>query len=88
MLYTCNVQLINELFHYFMILLWVQISTDHILPVYHSDNANQSYQHTFEERMGTNQHESYIKLIFIIVFLFSEVPVIVMRVVVSHQLPT
>ena len=21
---------------------------------YHDDNANQSYQHTFEERMGTN----------------------------------
>ena len=56
--------------------------------LYHGDNANQSYQHTFEERMGTNWHKSYIKLIFIIIFLFSEVPVIVMRVVVSHQLPT
>ena len=56
--------------------------------LYHGDNANQSYQHTFEERMGMNWHKSYIKLIFIIIFLFSEVTVIVMRVVVSHQLPT
>ena len=56
--------------------------------LYHDDNANQLYQQTFEERMGTNQHESYIKPIFIIIFLFSEVPVIVVRVVVSHQLQT
>ena len=56
--------------------------------LYHGDNANQSYQNTFEERMGTNWHESYIKTNFIIIFLFSEVPVIVVRVVVSHQLPT
>ena len=55
--------------------------------LYHSDNANQLYQHTFEERMDMNQHESCIKPIFIIIFLFSEVPDIVMRVVVSHQLP-
>ena len=54
----------------------------------HDDNANQLYQHTFEERMGMNQHKSYIKPIFIIIFPFSEVPVTVVRVVVSHQLPT
>ena len=56
--------------------------------LYCGDNANQSYQHTFEERMGMNWHKSYIKPILTIIFLFSEVPVVVMRVVVSHQLPT
>ena len=56
--------------------------------LYNGDNANQSYQYTFKEGMGMNQHELYIKLIFIIISLFSEAPVIVMRVVMSHQFLT
>ena len=52
---------------------------------YHDDTANQLYQHTFKGRMGTNQHESYTRSNFTIRFLFSEIPTIVMRVVVSQQ---
>ena len=36
--------------------------------LYHDDNANQSYQHTFEGRMGMNRHESYIRPILSLYF--------------------
>ena len=49
------------------------------------DTASQLYQHTFKGRMGSNQHESYTRLIFTITFLFLEILTIVMRVVVSQQ---
>ena len=37
---------------------------------YHDDNANQLHQHTSKERMGMNQHESYIKPILSLYFHF------------------
>ena len=43
---------------------WVWISRNHSATLCCGDNANQSYQHTFEGRMGTNWHESYVTLIF------------------------
>ena len=52
---------------------------------YHDDTANQLYQHTLKGRMGMNWQKSYTRSIFTIRFLFSEIPTIVMRVVVSQQ---
>ena len=60
-----NVQLIIELCHYFVILLMgMNWHESQFATLCHGDNANWSYQHTFEGRMGTNWHELYIKLIF------------------------
>ena len=71
MLYTCNVQLINEpLFYYYFFyyfydsLVGMNWHESYFATLYQGDNANQSYQHTSEKRMSMNQHETYIKPIF------------------------
>ena len=63
--YILNVLLITELFHYFMILfVGTNQHKSYFATLCHGDNANRSYQHTFEGRMGMNWHESYVRLIF------------------------
>ena len=54
---------------------------------YQDDIANQLYQHTFKERMGMNWHELHTRSILSLHF-FSEISIIVMRVVASQQSPT
>ena len=57
--------MINELFHYFKILfVGTNWHESYFATLCHGDNANWSYQHTFEGRMAMNRHESYIKIIF------------------------